>query len=166
LVSPKEGYFFMLNARYEQLPPLLIAGMREPLHEQSAHTIPILWQKFVPFIGKIPYQIKQVAYGLCVRSRESSNGAFYYMAGCEVSEFGDLPAELSPLIVPAHTYAVFVHDTHISNLRKTIDHMFDIWLPASGRKHNSHSIHFFERYGEKFSPEKGMGDVEIWLPLM
>lgn len=156
-----------LIPRFVDLPPLLMAGMREPLNEQSAQTIPLLWQKFAPYIGNIPHQLgNYIAYGLCVRSSESSNGLYYYMAGCAVSEFGDLPADLSPLIVPAHKYAVFVHDAHVASIKDTIDYAFDQWLPNAEAKHNSQSIHFFERYGEGFNPATGFGDIEIWLPLV
>jgi AraC family transcriptional regulator len=88
------------------------------------------------------------------------------MAGCEVSEFLDLPSQLSPLIVPAHKYAVFTHEQHISKMRETIDYIFDKWLPTSGKKHNPQSIHFFERYSEDFNSEVGIGGVEIWLPIL
>ncbi len=151
---------------FTELPPLLIAGMREPLSEQSAQTIPLLWQKFAPYIGNISFQRGAAAYGLCVHSSESSNGHHYYMAGCEVSEFGNLPADLSPLIVPAHKYAVFQHDAHVSSIRNTIDYIFDQWLPNAEAKHNSQSIHFFERYTETFNPVTGLGGLEIWLPLV
>ena len=156
----------MQTPHFHELPPLLIAGLREPLNEQSAQTIPVLWQKFAPYKGKIPCQLGQVAYGLCVKSNDSSNGSFYYMAGCEVSEFLNLPDQLSPLIVPAHKYAVFSHEQHISKIRETIDYIFDKWLPASGKKHNPQSIHFFERYTEEFNPQTGMGGTEIWLPIL
>ena len=155
----------MQAPRFVELPPLLIAGMREPLGEQNAQKIPLLWKDFLPYKGNIPYQIGDVAYGLCVKSNDSSNGTYYYMAGCEVSEFVNLPKELSPLIVPAHNYAVFSHDTHISKIRETIDYIFDKWLPESGKKHNSQSIHFFERYSEHFDLAIGFGGTEIWLPI-
>lgn len=154
-----------INPRFVDLPPLLIAGMREPLSEQSAQTIPLLWQKFAPYIGQIPHQRGAAAYGLCVRSSESSNGHYYYMAACEVSEFGNLPADLSPFIVPAHKYAVFTHADHVSAIKNTIDCAFDHWLPTSGFAHNPQSIHFFERYAEDFNPDIGIGGIEIWLPL-
>jgi AraC family transcriptional regulator len=154
-----------LSPSFVELPPLLIAGMREPLDEQSAQSIPLLWQNFAPYIGHIAHQRGAVAYGLCVHSSESSNGHYYYMAGCEVSEFANLPADLSPLIVPAHKYAVFIHDAHVDSIKDTIDYVFDQWLPHSGYKHNPQSIHFFERYGEDFNPQTGFGGMQIWLPL-
>jgi len=153
------------SPRFEELPPLLIAGMREPLNEQSAQSIPELWKKFSPYIGKIPFQKNVVGYGLCVCSSESSNGCYYYMAGCEVSEFGHLPADLSPLIVPAHKYAIFKHEGYVSAIRETIDYVFDEWLPSAAFIHNPQSIHFFERYSEEFDPATGLGGMEIWLPL-
>ncbi len=151
--------------RFVDLPPMLVAGMREPLGEQSEQTIPALWQKFSPYINNIPHQRDAAAYGLCVRMSESSNGNYYYMACCEVTEFNNLPDELSPFIVPAHKYAVFPHTEHVSSIRNTIDYIFDQWLPASGLIHNPQSIHFFERYGEEFDPVAGEGEMEIWLPL-
>ena len=146
--------------------PILIAGIREPLNENSAETIPLLWKKFAPFIGNISHQLGQVAFGLCVPSKSSSNGVYYYMAGCAVSEFANLPPELSPLIVPSQQYAIFAHDAHLSRIRETIDAVFDQWLPQSGYQHNTQSLHFFERYDENFNPETGLGGMEIWLPVI
>lgn len=154
-----------LSPRFLQLPPLLLAGMREPLDEQSSRTIPLLWQKFAPHIGNIPHQKIRAAFGLCVRSPDSSNGFYYYMAACEVAEFSDLPADLSPLIVPAYKYAIFSHETHVSLLKETIDAVFDQWLPSSGFAHNPESIHFFERYGDEYCPDVGVGGIEVWLPI-
>ena len=156
----------MQTPRFVELHPLLIAGIREPLHEQSGQAIPKLWENFLPYMGTIPFQIGKVAYGLCVKSNDSSNGDYYYMAGCEVSEFVNLPKELSPLIIPAHRYAVFSHDTHVSKISETIDYAFDKWLPQSCRQHNVQSIHFFERYSEDFNINVGIGGVEIWLPVL
>jgi len=156
-----------LTPSFADLAPLLLAGMREPLNEQSAQNIPLLWQKFAPYIGKISHQVEdRVAYGLCVSSHESSNGCHYYMAACEVSEFADLPVDLSPLIVPAQKYAIFTHSLNVARIKETIDWVFDQWLPTSGFTHNPQSIHFFERYGEDYNPEVGAGDTEIWLPIV
>ncbi|MFO1389832.1 GyrI-like domain-containing protein [Cellvibrio sp.] len=153
-----------ITPRFVELPPLLIAGMRELLtHDPDA--IPALWQKFGPHINNITHQTNAVAYGLCVHSSENKSGELYYMAGCEVREFTDLPADLSPLIVPANRYAVFTHEAHVSEIRNTIDYIFDRWLPTSGVKHKCQLVHFFERYAEDFDPAKGIGGTEIWLPV-
>lgn len=154
-----------INPRFVDLPPLLIVGMREALTEESMNAIPALWQKFGPYINHIPHQKNAAAYGLCFRSSENGDGGFYYMAGCEVHEFTDVPADLSPLIVPASKYAVFPHEKHVSEIRSTIGYAFDKWLPSSGHKHKSQLVHFFEYYTEDFDPIKAIGGMEIWLPL-
>ncbi len=155
----------MVSPRFEKLEPLLIVGLREPMTEQSAQTIPELWRQFAPYIDRIPCQIMGVSYGLCVHTSDSRNGLFYYMAGCAVSEFAELPPSLSPLIVPAHYYAVFSHDTGVVRIRETIDFIFDKWLPNSNYLHDNQSLHFFERYGKGYNPQTGFGDIEIWLPV-
>lgn len=147
-------------------PPLLIAGIREPLNENSAQAIPLLWQKISPFIGNIPHQLGQVAFGLCVPSNSSSNGVYYYMAGYAVSEFDGLPAELSPLIIPSQRYAVFMHNQHVSRIRETIDAVFDGWLPHCTYQHSNQSVHFFERYDENYNSQTGLGGMQIWLPIV
>ena len=69
----------------------------------------------------------------------------------------------------AQNYAVFTHTGHVSCIRNTIDFIFDQWLPNSNYRHATapeNALHFFERYGEKFNPQIGEGDIEIWLPII
>lgn len=151
--------------RFVDSAPLLIAGLREPLDENSAQTIPELWKKFVPFIGNIPHQINRAAVGLCIRADAGKNN-FYYMAGCEVADFANLPKALSPFILPSQRYAVFAHDAHLSQIKETIDAVFDTWLPQANVQHANQSLHFLEYYGEDFNPHTGLGGMEIWLPIL
>jgi AraC family transcriptional regulator len=70
--------------------------------------------------------------------------------------------------IPANEYAVFAHDGHVSVLRNTFDSAVNDWLPASdfemGRTGNGEP-YVLERYGEKFDPMTGTGDIEIWIPV-
>jgi predicted transcriptional regulator YdeE len=43
------------------------------------------------------------------------------------------------------------------------------WLPESRHKAARAAAgapDFFERYGEGFDPQLGMGDVEVWIPMI
>jgi AraC family transcriptional regulator len=63
---------------------------------------------------------------------------------------------------------VFPHHEHVSKISNTVDAIWRGWLPTSGYapiQANSDVPYMFERYGEKFNPETGMGDTEIWIPL-
>ncbi|PUA27237.1 MAG: hypothetical protein B0W54_11555 [Cellvibrio sp. 79] len=151
--------------RIEQAGPFLIAGLREPLDENAPQKIPQLWQQLISRWDEITQRVNTVDYGLCIHLHSHE---YYYMAGCGVWDFTGLPESFSPFIIPSHTYAVFTHNGSVLNIRDTIDFVFDKWLPSSGYKHATapeNALHFFERYGEKFDPDTGSGDIEIWLPV-
>lgn len=156
----------VLTPRFVTAGPLLIAGLREPLDENAAQKIPALWQQLLVYWNDIPQRVSDVGYGLCI---SVDNKEYYYMAGCAVWDFNDTPAPLSPFIIPSQHYAVFTHAGNISSIHDTIDYAFDQWLPTSSysltpKDHNS--LHFFERYGENFNPATGLGEIEIWLPII
>ena len=90
-------------------------------------------------------------------------GNFDYIAGVEVSDFSDLPREFSSVRIPEQRYAVFAHREHISTVRRTINTIWNHWLPASGLK--VADAPNFERYDDKFDPLTGNGGLEIWVPV-
>jgi AraC family transcriptional regulator len=154
-----------LSPRFETAGPLLIAGLREPLDEHAAQKIPALWQQLQAQWNDISQRVSDIGYGLCI---SIDNREYFYMAGCAVWDFNDTPASLSPFIIPSQRYAVFTHQGNVNRIRDTIDYAFDQWLPSSGyaltpKDHNS--LHFFERYGENFNAQTGLGEIEVWLPI-
>ena len=70
---------------------LLIAGLGGRFSYENTAGIPALWQRMAPHFGHVPGQIGNVAYG--VSHNCDDHGHFDYIAGVEVSGFGDLPAE-------------------------------------------------------------------------
>lgn len=153
--------------RIEQRGPLLLAGLKDRFTGETIPQIPLLWQRFGPHIGALPNEVDGVAYGLCLPSSEDE-ASFDYMAAVEVTTFSNLPSGLERLRVPAATYAIFEHVGHVSKLSWTVDAIQREWLPRSGRKPPSDAAGlpaFFERYGPRFDPQKGEGDVEVWLPI-
>lgn len=153
------------NMRLAQTGPLLIAGLCEPLSAISHETIPILWQQLAKRGHDIPNRVDSIGYGLCLHS---DNNSFYYMAGYAVWDFSGMPLELNQITLPGQTFAVFPHSGHVMHIRQTINTVFDEWLPNSGYTQDlrpGNSVYFFERYGEGFNPETGLGDIEIWLPV-
>jgi AraC family transcriptional regulator len=60
------------------------------------------------------------------------------------------------------------HRGHVSKLRDTLDNIWHNWFPGSGHevaRATGGAPDFFERYGEKFDPRTGMGDIEVWIPI-
>lgn len=147
--------------RFEEGRTLLIAGLSERYDWDSSKAIPGQWQRFAPHIGQIPGQRGHVTYGVCCNTDEA--GTFDYICGVEVADFSELPGDLSRLRIPEQRYAVFCHRDHISTIRRTVNTIWNKWLPDSGFE--AADAPDFERYGEDFDPRSGTGTVEIWVPV-
>jgi AraC family transcriptional regulator len=147
--------------RFVTLKPLLIAGVGERYTCEGSAAIPGQWQRFHQSVADIPGRVGQVAYGVCCNGDDAGN--FDYIAGVEVTDFSDLPREFSRVRIPEQKYAVFTHREHISTIRRTINTIWNQWLPASGLK--AADAPNFERYDEKFDPQTGSGGLEIWVPV-
>jgi AraC family transcriptional regulator len=147
--------------RFETGKPLLIAGLGERYNHENGAGIPGQWQRFNQSVANIPGRIGPVAYGVCCNGDDAGN--FDYIAGVEVPDFSDLPREFSRVRIPEQKYAVFTHRDHISTIRRTVNTIWNHWLPASGLK--AADAPSFERYDENFDPLTGNGGLEIWVPV-
>jgi AraC family transcriptional regulator len=147
--------------RFETSKPLLIAGISERCtHENGGAGIPNQWERFHQKVDDIPNRVGKVAYGVCCNGDDSG---FDYIAGVEVTDFSDLPREFARVRIPEQKYAVFTHSEHISTIRRTVNTIWNHWLPASGMK--AADAPSFERYDENFDPATGNGGLEIWIPV-
>jgi AraC family transcriptional regulator len=147
--------------RFDNGRTLLIAGLAQRYRFETIEGIPAQWQRFAPHIGNIQGQIGHTAYGVCHNS--DGAGSFEYLCGVEVANFDDLPDEFSRVRIPERRYAVFSHREHISTIRGTVYTIWNKYLPESGLE--VADAPDFERYGEEFNPQSGMGLVEIWIPI-
>src|SRR3981081_4123357 len=148
--------------RFEPGKPLLVAGIGERCtHENGGAGIPNQWQRFNQMVGNIPDRVGQISYGVCCNGDDSGN--FDYIPAVEVPDFSDLPREFSRVRIPEQKYAVFTHAEHISTIRRTVNTIWNHWLPMSGMK--AADAPNFERYDEKFDPLTGNGGLEIWIPV-
>ena len=149
--------------RMEYGKPLLIAGLRRHFDAPS-NAIAKQWNQFAHYLGNIPGQVGRAAYGLCFLLPKGLD----YLSGVEVSSIDSAPPELTWAMIPAQKYAVFSHNQHVSKLRDTLNAIQQDWLPSSGHmaaEAVSGAPCFFERYGERFDPKTGMGDIEVWIPI-
>jgi AraC family transcriptional regulator len=140
---------------------MLIAGLRTRYTQETVAGIPAQWQRFQPYLGNVPGQVGNVAYGVCCNGDDDGN--VDYLCGVEVAGFSELPPELDRLRIAAQRYAVFRHAEHISTIRRTWFTIMNAWLPKSG--HALADAPEFERYDESFDPATGQGGLEIWIPI-
>jgi len=147
--------------RFETSKVFLVAGLGERFNHCKGAGIPGLWQRYNRVAAEIPARIGQAAYGVCCNGDDAGN--FDYIAGTEVADFSDLPRDFSRVRIPAQRYAVFSHGDHVSTIIRTVNTIWNHWLPASGLQ--VADAPNFERYGEAFDPLTGNGGFEIWVPV-
>src|SRR5262245_24633713 len=147
--------------RFEHGRDMIIAGLNMSYTFETRVNIPAQWQRFAPHIGKVPGQIGTISYGVCWNYRPATG--FDYLAGVEVRDITTLPAEFAHVRLPARQYLVFTHREHVSSIGKTIDTIWNQWVPQSGLK--TVDAPWFERYTEEFNPKTGLGGTEIWIPI-
>ncbi|MDF0492487.1 helix-turn-helix domain-containing protein [Bradyrhizobium yuanmingense] len=147
--------------RFETAKAFLVAGLAERISCDNGAMIPGLWQRFNREVADIPARIGNIAYGVCCNGDDAGN--FDYIAGLEVADFSDLPRRFGRIRIPEQRYAVFTHKDHVASIRRTVNTIWNQWLPASGLK--AADAPNFERYDEKFDPATGNGGFEIWIPV-
>jgi AraC family transcriptional regulator len=150
--------------RFENSKAIIVAGLRERLTYQTIREIPALWQRFVPYMDRMPGRVGRIVYGLCW---DLGQAGIDYLAAVEVSTADGLPAEFSVVKIPAQKYAVVAHPAHVSRISETCAAIGQ-WLGESNYSPlpttpNVPSL--LERYGEDFNPKTGMGGMEIWVPV-
>lgn len=141
--------------------PFLLAGLLEHYRDGDMSAIPSQWQRFGPWLGHIPGQVSNMAYGVICNGDD--NGVTDYFTAVEVSDFGSLPSELSRMRMPAQRYALFSHAGHISEIQAVWRTIWAEWVPQQVKTLSD--APFFERYPEAFDPVSGEGGFEIWLPV-
>ncbi|WP_158669433.1 AraC family transcriptional regulator [Bradyrhizobium guangdongense] len=147
--------------RFETAKAFLVAGPAERVSCDNGAMIPGLWQRFHQEVADIPARVGNVAYGVCCNGDDAGN--FDYIAGVEVADFSDLPRRFARIRISEQRYAVFTHTEHVASIRRTVNTIWNQWLPASGLK--AADAPNFERYDERFDPATGNGGFEIWLPV-
>jgi AraC family transcriptional regulator len=147
--------------RIEQGRALLIAGLTGRYGCEGPGAIPAQWQRFGPYIGHVPGEVGDVAYGVVLNSDDLGN--FDYVSGVEVADFSDLPEGFVSVRIPTQLYAVFHHAEHVSTIRRTMHTIYAQWLPESA--YEPADAPFFERYGPEFDPRTGDGGLEAWIPV-
>ena len=138
----------------------LVFGLSQRYYRTNAG-IPSQWDRFAPYLGHIPGQVGQVAYGVICNTDEA--GSIEYITGVEVREFPEHPSEFARLRIPPQTYAVFDHRDHVSAISGTWQAIWNHTLSEHG--HEATDGPAFERYDERFDPRTGLGGVEIWVPI-
>lgn len=148
--------------RLDSLPAMHMVGLTRKFTPQTRTAIPGLWQEFAPFIGSVPGQVTNVAYGICSATGEEE-ACIDYSCAVEIEAGAPTPAGLVRIMLEPHTYRVFPHDGHVSELHQTYVRALGTFHPDD--EWECAQTPDIERYSTAFNPETGFGGMEIWIPL-
>ena len=120
--------------------------------------IPKLWYRFLARMHEPRGIHPGMSYGLCMNAPEGSfEGEFEYVAGVEVADDGEIPADMVYREVPANKYAVFTHNGPLDTLK---DSMYDIYSNREGLAWAESNFNM-EVYTEDFIP--GHPDSRLYI---
>ncbi len=70
--------------------------------------------------------------GISFYTRSNGTVNHFYMAGFETDSLDDIPPSMVGKIIPAHSYARFIHKGPADNITMTLDYIYQTWMPKSG----------------------------------
>jgi AraC family transcriptional regulator len=80
-----------------------------------------------------------------------------------VSHAAHAPVGLSIVRTPARSYAIFLHEDHVSTLPQTYAAIWNDWVPESGAAIGDGPS--LEQHRPTFDTKTGYGGVQLWIPL-
>ena len=148
--------------RFETSKPLLIAGIGERYQsrERRRHSRP------VAALSAIRRRTFPAGSGMWPTASAATATMPAISTTSPASKCPTSPtcrANSASVRIPEQKYAVFTHRDHISTIRRTVNTIWNHWLPASGLK--AADAPNFERYDDNFDPLTGNGGLEIWVPV-
>jgi AraC family transcriptional regulator len=158
---PETGGAAALTPTIASAGEIVAVGRRARLLFGATSAITAQWRAFGPEIGAIRSPDGPTPIG--VVAELDDDGAFTYLCGLEVADFAMAPPDLDRVRIAPSRYAVFRHDGHVSELRRTYVAIWDQWFPTSASTPAEAPI--IERHDPSFSVETGYGGLEIWTPI-
>ena len=147
--------------RVEMRGPITVAGIARTYRCDGPNDIPGQWQALAPFIGRVPAQTGNAAYGVG-SGMIGNNESYQYLAGVAVRDTVTLPEGFSAVVIPERTYAVFTHRGRAQDTPQSMGAILSEHLPRLGLKPDGDMV---ESYDERFDPIAGSGEIEIWIPV-
>ena len=118
-----------------------------------------LWDQLAARYAEIPHADPDQGYGL----HSLADDAYAYLAGLAVGRVDVIPEGMTARLLPANTYAVFVHNGRIAHLPQTVEQVFAAWLPSSS--YQLAGDFYFEHYDDRFQPGSAESVISLYVPV-
>jgi AraC family transcriptional regulator len=157
-----------MEHRIETLETKKLVGRRLIMnlgHNQTAE----LWRAFMPRRKEVTNSVGMELFSVEVYDPSldfrafSPDTEFEKWAAVEVSDFGAIPDQLEPLVLPEGLYVVFHYKGAANAFAKPFQYIFGDWLPNSSYELDARP--HFEIMGEKYKGNDPDSEEEIWIPI-
>ncbi|MGI9544523.1 MAG: GyrI-like domain-containing protein [Cyclobacteriaceae bacterium] len=150
-------------------PERKLIGMRIKTSLSNDQTVS-MWQRFMPRRKEIASAIDGIYYSVQVYPEHfkmadfTPETVFEKWAGIEVIEFTELPEGMESTTLASGKYAIFIHQGPMATFPKTLQYIYNTWLPQSGYELDSRP--HFEIMGAKYKgPNDPNSEEEVWIPI-
>jgi AraC family transcriptional regulator len=157
-----------MEPRIESIPARKLVGLTCSMSWVEDQTAS-LWRTFMPLRKQIAHPINDELIALQVYDARYSfdtfnpGSSFDYWAAIAVSEWENIPEELSTFVLPEGLYAVFTYKGIASQAGSFFAYIFTTWLPQSSYKldHRPH----FAIMGAAYKHNDPASEEELWIPI-
>ena len=154
-----------MEPRIEALNPKKLIGIHLEMTLSNNRTAE-LWQRFMPRRAEVKNRLTSDFISLQNYGKNwnfSPDSLFEKWATVEVSSFAEIPPDMETYLLQGGIYAVFIHHGPASAAIKTMQYIFNQWIPNStyvldDREH-------FEILPEGYNPADSEAKEEIWIPV-
>lgn len=156
-----------MEPRIEILKEKKLAGLKMEMSFANNKTRE-LWQMFMPGRAEIKNSLTTDLYSLEIYPPDffehfNPTSAFQKWAAIEMSDFDQVPANMSTITIPQGLYAIFIHKGAASDAAKTYQYIFSTWMPQSNFEIDDRP--HFALMGSKYKNEDPDSEEEIWIPV-
>lgn len=154
-----------MEPKFVDFPGASVIGLGKAYsHHNGPLEIPGLWKEFAGYCKSHALSLRR-SFGLCLDEHpaipKGTGDDFVYVAAIPAS--GDqAPNAVQYKILPGR-YAVFTHRGSIADFPKTLQAVWQEWLPANQDIYRPAAA--FEYYDERFDPATNAGEVDIYVPV-
>ena len=157
-----------MTPRIEILPEKKLIGKSLEM-SLVKNTTGILWASFMSNKSDITNAIGSDLYAMQIYSdlyyhkNFNPNTKFIKWAATEVTDIKNIPYGFESFILKEGLYAVFLHKGMASDFPKTIQFIFEEWLPKSG--YDLDDRPHFELLGKHYKNDHPSSEEEVWIPV-
>lgn len=157
-----------MEPRIEFLPQKKLVGKSMEMSLANNKTQE-LWRSVMPLVKNLHNSVSSELFSIQIYDEQvdfdnfGPNTNFTKWAAVEVSNFKDLPSDLSTHTLNGGLYAIFIHKGSPQEFPKTSQYIFGEWLPKSDYELDNRE--HFELLGSKYKNDSPDSEEEVWIPI-